>query len=97
MLHSTGTWNSRAMSRIMRHHLARDLRVEARGRLVDQQQLRVLDQRARDADPLALAAGEPVGALVHVLDQADAVEQAHALGDVVFRVQAQNRLRRLPM
>ena len=44
---------------------------------------RVLDQRARDADALALAAGKPVGALVDVLAQADAVEQRQRLLDVV--------------
>ena len=90
MLQSTGMWNSRAISRMRRHHLARDLRVEARGRLVDQQQLRVLDQRAGDADALALAAGKPVGALVDVLAQADPVEQAQRLGDVVLGVHAQD-------
>ena len=76
------------------HHLARDLRVEARGRLVDQQQLRVLDQGAGDADALALAAGEAVGALVDVLGEADPVEQAQRLGDVVLGVHAQDAAQR---
>ena len=79
------------------HHLARDLRVEARGRLVDQQQLRVLDQRAGDADALALAAGKAVGALVDVLGEADAVEQAQRLRDVVLGVHAQEMLRSVPV
>ena len=61
------------------HHLARDLGIETRGRLVDQQQLRVLDQRAGYADALALAARKAVGALVDVLAEADPVEQRERL------------------
>ena len=52
------------------HDLARGLGIEARGRLVDQQQVRLLLQRARDADALALAAGKRIGALVDMLGQA---------------------------
>jgi hypothetical protein len=48
------------------------------GRLVDQQELGVLGERAGDADALALPAGERVGALVGMVDQADAVEQRKA-------------------
>ena len=83
MLHSTGMRSSRAISRISAHHLARDLGIEARRRLVDQQQRRVLDQRARDAHALALPARQPVGALVDVVAQAHAVEQRQRLRDVV--------------
>jgi hypothetical protein len=46
------------------HDLPRGLGVEARRGLVDQQQLRVLQQGAGDADPLALAAGKRIGTLV---------------------------------
>ena len=48
------------------HDLDRGLRVERRRRLVGEQELRLLHDRARDAHALALAAGERVGALVGV-------------------------------
>src|SRR5690554_7632385 len=46
------------------HDLTRGLGVEAGGGFVDQQQAGALNQGPGDADPLALAAGEGVGALV---------------------------------
>ncbi|OGK93454.1 MAG: hypothetical protein A2W08_06400 [Candidatus Rokubacteria bacterium RBG_16_73_20] len=64
------------------HDLARRLGVEARGRLVHEQDPRVLQQRPRDADALALAARERVGALVATLRQLDAVQQPERLLDV---------------
>ena len=79
MLHSTGTWSSARDLADQAHDFARDLRVEARRRLVDQQQARILDQRPGDADALPLAAGEAIGALVDVLAQADAIEQRQRL------------------
>ena len=60
-------------------HLVDHLRVERRGRLVEQHRDRVHRQRARDRDALLLAAGELAGELVLVRDQADAVEQLQAL------------------
>src|ERR1700691_3575464 len=39
-------------------HVVFGLRIERRGRLIEQDDRRVLDQRARDRDALALAAGE---------------------------------------
>ena len=41
-----------------RLHLTLGLRIERRGRLVEHQHRRILEQRARDRQPLALAAGE---------------------------------------
>ena len=60
-------------------HLVDHLRVERRGRLVEQHRDRVHRQRARDRDALLLAAGELAGKLVLVRDQADAVEQLAGL------------------
>ena len=48
------------------HDLARRLGVEAGGRLIDEQELRVLLQGAGDADALALAAGERVSPLIRL-------------------------------
>ena len=45
--------------------------VETRGRLVEEQQRRLGQQLLRDVDPLELAAGQPVGARVGVLGQAE--------------------------
>ena len=56
-------------------HLADELRVERRGRLVEQHQLRVHRQRARDRDALLLAAGERHRVGVVLVREADAVEQ----------------------
>ena len=39
-------------------HVVLGFRVERRGRLVEQDDRRILDQRARDRDALALSAGE---------------------------------------
>ena len=51
------------------------LRVEAVDRLVEQQRLRVAEQRGRDAEPLAHAERELAGALARDLVQADQVDQ----------------------
>ena len=53
------------------HDLDRGLRIERRGRLVGEDQIRLLHQRARDADALALAAGQLVGALGGEVAEAD--------------------------
>ena len=60
-------------------HLVDHLRVERRGRLVEQHRDRVHRQRARDRHALLLAAGELPGELVLVREQADAVEELEAL------------------
>ena len=57
------------------HDLDRRLRIERRRRLVGEQQLRLLHHRARDADALALAAGQRVGALMREAGEPDDVEQ----------------------
>ncbi len=68
------------------HDLARGLRIEAGGGLVDQQQIGVLHQRARDADALALAAGERVGATCRgSLSRPTRSSSAKARGDVAGR------------
>ncbi len=51
------------------------LRVERPGRLVGEQQPRVVGEGARDSHPLALAAGEVHGERVDAVAQADRVEQ----------------------
>ena len=70
------------------HDLARGLGVEAGGGFVDQQQTRALNQGPGDADPLALATGEGVGALVDGMRQPDPLQQAEGLGHVVSGVAA---------
>jgi len=50
--------------------LVAGLRVELAGRLVPQDEDRVLDHRAGDRDPLLLAAGELVGAVLEPIAEA---------------------------
>ena len=57
------------------HDLTRGFRVKRGGRLVYQQNRRILDKGAADADPLALTARQFVGAFVGHFDQADAIQQ----------------------
>src|SRR5579862_3289570 len=61
-------------------HLAARLRVEARGRLIEKEQLGVTDERARHGQPLFLAAGERADACVDLLVELD---DAHHVRDVV--------------
>ena len=56
-------------------HLAHRLRIERRGRLVEQHQLRRHRERAGDRDPLLLAAGELRRMLVGVVGEADLAQQ----------------------
>ena len=58
--------------------------------------LGVLDQRPADADALALAAGQFVGALVGHVIEADAREQAECLVDVGLREISRMNLRQKP-
>jgi hypothetical protein len=46
---------------------------------------RLLHQRARDADALALAARQGIGALVDMLGQADAIQHGEGAVDVGLR------------
>ena len=59
-------------------HLADQLRVERRGRLVEEHQLGLHGQRAGDRDPLLLAAGELRRVGVELVVEADPVEQLGA-------------------
>ena len=51
------------------------LGVEARGRLVDDDELRIAEQRLRDAEALAHAAGEAAELLLAHVVEVDAVQQ----------------------
>ena len=55
--------------------LAAGRRVEAGGRLVEEEQLGVADQRDRDVEAALLAAGELAGALVRLLAEADVLDR----------------------
>ena len=59
----------------MRVDLVAGLRVELAGRLVGQDQDRLLDQRPGDRHPLLLAAGELVRPVVEPVAQADLRQQ----------------------
>jgi len=63
------------------------LRVERRGRLVQEHHLRLVHERARDGQPLPLPAGEVLGAGPRLLRHADASEQL-PLRDVRARMNA---------
>src|SRR5207237_9927744 len=65
--------------------------VEARRRLVDEEDLRPLHERARDTDALALPAGELIGALVLEAVETDARERSERRLDVVRRKAAAPR------
>ena len=57
-----------------RHDLEARRRIERAGRLVGEDQLRVVDQRARDGDALLLAAGELRGVMVRARAEADLLQ-----------------------
>ena len=89
MLTITGMSRSPARLRDQLHDLDRGLRIERGGGLVGEHEVRLLHQRARDADALALAAGELVGALRGEVAEPDRVEQAERAIDVRRRKLAQ--------
>ena len=60
-------------------HFARQFRVERRGRLVKEQNIRIHHQRAGDGDALLLSAGETAGHLVGAVGHADLGQQVHRL------------------
>jgi hypothetical protein len=68
---------SRASCRHDLQHLVDHLRVERRGRLVEEHHLRVHGQRPGDRHPLLLAAGELRGVLVRLVGDAHPVQQLH--------------------
>ena len=55
-------------------HAVGTRRVEARDRLVGENEGRLLDEGARNADALLLAAGQLIGAAQRIVDQADALD-----------------------
>ena len=57
------------------HHLDARARVEVAGRLVGEQQRRVVDQRAGDGDALLLAARQLVRMVIEPLAEADRLER----------------------
>jgi hypothetical protein len=61
------------------HDLDAGAAVEVAGGLVGQDELRVVDQRARDRHPLLLAAGELVRRVVRALPEAHGLEERHRL------------------
>ena len=56
-------------------HLGDELGVEGARHLVEQEEPRLHRERPHDRDPLLLAAGEPVGVLVALVDEAEPLEQ----------------------
>ena len=64
------------------HDLDRGLGIERGGRLVGENEVRLLHQRARDADALALPAGKLVGALGGEFAEADGIKQLEGALDV---------------
>src|SRR4051812_8440561 len=76
-------------------HLADELRVQCRGRLVEQHQLRFHRQRAGDRHPLLLAAGELVRVVVHAVAQAHSAQQFLPAGTGLALVDALDPHRRL--
>ena len=57
-------------------HAAHELGIERRGRLVEQHQLGLQCERARDGDPLLLAAGELTRIGVGLLDESHVFQHA---------------------
>src|SRR3954463_10158877 len=58
-------------------HLVDHLRIERRGRLVEEHDLRPHGERAGDGDALLLSAGKLAGILLRLLGDANAFEQVH--------------------
>ncbi len=59
--------------------------VERRGRFVDEQDARVVDHRAGDADALALSTGELTGAVTGAVRHPDRIEQRRGVDLAVAR------------
>ena len=72
-------------------HLLDELRVERARDLVEQHHVRVHRERARDRDALLLTARQPLGILVHLVREPDALEQRAALGARLLRGAAEHR------
>ena len=74
-------------------HLLAGLGIERAGRLVGEDDRRLVGERARHRDALALAAGQLVRPLVHVIGEAERAEQivrarAHGLAPTGARARA---------
>ena len=61
----------------MFEHLGDELGIERARDLVEQQHARLHRERPHDGDPLLLAARQPVGILVRLVGEADALEERH--------------------
>ena len=78
-----------------RHHLVAGARIEVAGRLVGQHQARLVDQRARDRDPLLLPAGQLAGMVVQAVAQADPFQRGRRALAARARVRARVDQRQL--
>ena len=70
------------------HDFDAGLAVEVAGRLVGEQQRRLVHQRAGDGDALLLAAGKLVGMMVGALAEADQFERVHGAFVLLVRLDA---------
>ena len=61
------------------HDLERQVGIEIAGRLVGEDELRIVDERARDGDPLLLASRQFLGQGVHAVLQTDPLEHLKRL------------------
>jgi len=66
------------------HDLARRLRIQRGRRFIDQQQFWILDQRPGNSDPLALPAGQGIGALVEHVLQPDPIQQSKGVVEIAL-------------
>src|SRR6266571_4561621 len=57
------------------HHLDAGARIEVAGRLVGKEKRRVVDERARDSDPLLLPARELIRMMVDAIAEADGLQR----------------------
>src|SRR5438067_12895783 len=60
-------------------HAHRAVGVEISGRFIGEDQARVVDERARDRDPLPFAATQLAGAVLGAIEEANLVEQIAGL------------------
>ena len=73
------------------HDLERQIGIEIAGRLVREHELRIVDERARDRDPLLLAARQLLGQRIHPVLQADPLQHLKRLA--LLRRRAARRVR----
>ena len=75
-------------------HLADEFRIERRGRLVEEDELRLHRQHAGDRDALLLTAGEALGELVDLVAEADLLQHLDAEFRRIGRTELAHALRR---